>query len=327
MYVSSSTLLRRSVGNNLESVEGVAAVAPIRYLEARYSPPGRVAEESISFMAVDPQAHPRVTSFMFSDSTVDTQRALARLAEGDAVFLSSVLSEKYGLHQGDTIRLRTGSGEHTFEIAAVIVDFYNQGLVVTGSWNDMRRYFGTREASAYMLKVAPGYRVDTVREQIDTQFGKREHLVIMSNQTLRTSVATLMNQAFSMFDVVAIIALIVASLGIVNTLTINVMERTQEIGMLRSMGMTRWQVVRMVLDEAALLGLIGGVLGLIFGLVLARMFLLSMTAMSGYRLTYSIPAGAIVIGLIVVLAVSQLAAALPAQRAVRTRILDAIHYE
>lgn len=327
MYVSSSAPLRRSVGNNLSSVEGVAAVAPIRYLEARYSPDGGANEESISFMAIDPTIHARVTSFMFSDSDVDVKQALARLAQGDAVFLSSVLSEKYGLHEGDTIRLRTVSGVQTFAIVAVIVDFYNQGLVVTGSWNDMRRYFGAREASAYMLKVTPGFNVDEVRDQIDAQFGKREHLIIMSNASLRSSVATLMNQAFSMFDVVAIIALIVASLGIVNTLTINVMERTQEIGMLRSMGMTRRQMVRMVLAEAALLGLIGGVLGLIFGLVLSRMFLLSMTAMSGYRLTYSIPVGAILIGLIVAVLVSQLAAAMPARRAARTRILDAIHYE
>lgn len=327
LYVSSSAPLRRSIRNSLESVDGVAAVAPIRYLEARYGADGRNSEETISFMAIDPEAHAQVTSFMFSDSTVDPQQALARLAQGDAVFLSSVLAEKYGLRQGQSIRLRTGSGLRDFEIAAVVVDFYNQGLVVTGSWNDMRRYFGAREASAYMLKVDPEYDVAEVRERIDEQLGQREHLIIMSNQSLRASVATLMNQAFSMFDVVAIIALIVASLGIVNTLTINVMERTQEIGMLRGMGMTRWQVVRMILAEAALLGMIGGVLGLIFGLALARIFLLSMTAMSGYRLTYTIPLGAVGLGMLVALLVSQLAALLPARRAARTRILEAIHYE
>jgi putative ABC transport system permease protein len=327
MYISSSTPLRRSLGNSLESVEGVAAVAPVRYLEARYRPAGRTSEEMVSFMAIDPAAHVQVTSFVFSDSDIDATQALARLAQGDAVFLSSVLSEKYGLRQGDSIRLRTANGVHDVAIAAVVVDFYNQGLVVTGSWNDMRRYFGAREASAFMLKVAPGYDVESVRDRIEAQFGKREHLVIMVGQSLRANVATLMNQAFSMFDVVALIALIVASLGIVNTLTISVMERTQEIGMLRSIGMTRRQVVRMVLAEAAMLGLIGGVLGLAFGLMLARIFLLAMTAMSGYRLTYSIPLGAIVIGLMVALLVSQLAAALPAQRAARTRILEAIHYE
>ncbi len=52
-----------------------------------------------------------------------------------------------------------------------------------------------------------------------------------------------MKTAFSMFDVMAILAVLIASLGIVNTLTMNIIERTQEIGMLRAIGMTRSQVV------------------------------------------------------------------------------------
>ena len=70
-----------------------------------------------------------------------------------------------------------------------------------------------------------------------------------------------MDQAFSMFDVMALIAVAVGSLGVINTLTMSVIERTQEIGMLRAVGMTRGQVVRMVLAEAGLMGLFGGILG------------------------------------------------------------------
>ena len=70
-----------------------------------------------------------------------------------------------------------------------------------------------------------------------------------------------MDQAFSMFDVMALISIVVGSLGVVNTLTMSVIERTQEIGMLRAIGMTRSQIVRMVLAEAGLMGVIGGVFG------------------------------------------------------------------
>jgi putative ABC transport system permease protein len=107
----------------------------------------------------------------------------------------------------------------------------------------------------------------------------------------------------------------------------NVMERTQEIGMLRAVGMTRGQVVRMILSEAALMGLIGGLMGLVFGVVLSRLFLSAMTSMSGYRLTYVLPVENILFALLIAFLTSQLAAFLPTLRASRIRILDAIQYE
>jgi hypothetical protein len=105
------------------------------------------------------------------------------------------------------------------------------------------------------------------------------------------------------------------------------MERTQEIGMLRAVGMTRGQVVRMVLSEAALMGLIGGVMGLVFGVVLSRLFLSAMTSMSGYRLTFVLPLENILAALLIAFLTSQLTAFLPTLRASRTRILEAIQYE
>jgi putative ABC transport system permease protein len=124
-----------------------------------------------------------------------------------------------------------------------------------------------------------------------------------------------------------VIAVLVGALGVVNTLTMNVVERTQEIGMLRSIGLTRGQTLGMVLAESAMMGMIGGVLGLGFGVVLMRIFLWSMTAMSGYEITFVLPVEAVWVSLLIALVVSQLAAILPARRAARTKILEAIHYE
>lgn len=97
--------------------------------------------------------------------------------------------------------------------------------------------------------------------------------------------------------------------------------------MLRSIGMTRGQTLGMVLAESAVMGMIGGVLGLGFGVVLTRIFLWSMTAMSGYKVSFILPVEAVWIGLLIALVVSQFAAILPASRAARTKILEAIHYE
>lgn len=284
-------------------------------------------EETINFMAVDPLAHARVTKFVFSDPQTDPAQAVLDLNQDGSVFISSVLAEKYGYKPGDFLMLQTRSGIKPFRVVAVVLDFFNQGMVVTGSWSDMRRYFRINDATAIMVKVRPGFTVDQAIAQIDSQYGKRYHLVLESNQSVKERALTLMDQAFSMFDVLGIIAVLVAALGVVNTLTMSVIERTREIGMLRSIGMTRWQVINMVLAEAGLLGIIGGLFGLIFGVLLTRIFLVSMTAMSGYALELVIPSRTVLIATAVALVVSQLASAIPSLRAARTPVLEAIHYE
>lgn len=326
VYVTSSVPLRSDIGKRLESAQGVAAVAAIRYQPVEWQPPdGDI--ENITFMAVEPAAYTSVTRFVFSDSQTDQTSALTLLAKGDAVFISSVIAEKYGLKTGDEILIRTKSGLRPFRVAAVVVDFFNQGMVVTGNWNDLRRYFRVNDASTFLVRAEQGFSAEEVIQQIDRLFGKRYRLNMETNQSIRSRVLTLMNQAFSMFDVMAVLAVLVASLGIINTLTMNVIERTREIGMLRAIGMTRGQLILMILAEAAQMGVVGGGLGLVLGILLARIFLQAMMAMSGYRLDFVLPVQGVIASLVVALVISQLAAILPARRAARSHILDAIHYE
>jgi putative ABC transport system permease protein len=73
----------------------------------------------------------------------------------------------------------------------------------------------------------------------------------------------LITQTTSLFDVMSIITMMVAALGVINTLTMNVVERTREIAMLRSLGMTRLQIAKMILAEAGTMGIVGGVLGIL----------------------------------------------------------------
>ena len=191
----------------------------------------------------------------------------------------------------------------------------------------MRRFFRVDDASTILIKVQSDASVSQVMNQIDSLYGKRYQLSLESNASLKERAFGLMGQAFRMFDVLGIIAVMVAALGVVNTVTMSVIERTREIGMLRSIGMTRWQVVMMVLAEAGLLGIIGGILGLVFGVLLTQIFLESMKAMSGYSLALVIPSHTVYTAVVVALAVSQLAALVPAVRAARTPVLEAIHYE
>ncbi|MDX1379292.1 MAG: FtsX-like permease family protein, partial [Anaerolineales bacterium] len=325
IFASSSIPMRADVGQRIASVSGVAAVAPIRYFDVEWETPDGI--EQINFMAIDPVAYARVTQFVFSEDNIDTKDIVQRLQEGDSVLLSSVLSEKYNLYAGDSIRIRTRSGFRSFEIAAVVVDFYNQGLVVQGSWDDMKRYFRINDASTFFIRVNDGMSIDNVKERIDDLYGKRYRLILISNTSIRDQALTLMDQAFSMFDVMALISVVVGSLGIVNTLTMSVIERTREIGMLRAIGTTRIQIIRMVLAEAGLMGVIGGVLGVGTGVILARILFIGMTTMSGYSLTFVLPPDSIFISLIAAVIISQIAAIFPSRRASRVKILEAVRYE
>jgi putative ABC transport system permease protein len=326
VYVHSAINMRADLGRRLDAVEGVAAVAPVRYLDVKRLLPGG-GSERLTFMAVDPISYRRVTSFVFSGEQGDPARLADQLEAGNTVFVSSVLAEKYGLQPGDTIRLATRRGERDFEVVAVVVDFNNQGLVIQGSWKDLRRYFGVNDVSAFLLKTEPGQSPQEVRDRIDGLYGRRQHLTVESNEAIRSRVMGLITQTTSLFDVMSMITMMVAALGVINTLTMNVMERTREIGMLRSMGMTRRQIAKMILAEAGIMGIVGGVLGILFGVLMSRTVLSSMNRMAGFRLAFTLPLEGVVVSLVLALIISQIAALWPAQRAARLGIIEAIQFE
>jgi putative ABC transport system permease protein len=326
IYIGASVPLRGEIISQIKAVNGVAAVVPIRYFNVDMrTPAGDLV--TINFMAYDPVTYSRVTNFVFSGDQPDTESVVNSLQQGDSVLLSNVLAEKYGFQAGDKILLMTRSGFHEFMIKALVVDFYNQGLVVQGSWDNMRRYFHINDVSTFMIKVGDGYQVSQVQQHIETLYKKRYSLVLESNVSLRGRALSLMDQAFSMFDVMALIAVVVGSLGVINTLTMSVIERTQEIGMLRAIGMTRGQVVKMVLAEAGLMGLFGGLLGLVMGIILARILFYGMTAMSGYKLSFVMPLDGVILTVLVAFIVSQIAAIFPGRRGAGIKILEAVHYE
>jgi len=325
VFVSGAVPINYDFKEDLENMEGVETAAPLRYLEVSWL--SGEEEEKISLMAIDPDSYSQVTHFIFSDPKTDAKEAIKLLTKGQAVFISGVIAEKYALSQGDSITLRTRKSDQVFTVAAVVLDFYNQGMVVTGSWKDLMRYYDINDVNTFLLKTSAGTDVPQLAEKIEEQYKDKYQLIAESNSSLRERADALLSKAFSMFDILGILAVLVAALGVLNTLSMSVIERTREIGMLRCLGMTRWQIVRMILAEAFMMGMIGGLLGLGFGIALTQIFLSAMGAMSGYELDFVMPVKAIWLSLIVALAISQLAALIPAIKAARTPMLTAIHYE
>lgn len=329
LYVRSVASMRPEVGRRIVStIPGIDAITSASTLEARMTAPDDDGDpDTIVVTAIDPSTYLEVASFKFADEQVDPAARVAELEAGKAAFVATTLADRYGIARGDTITLETNRGRQTFRVAAVVVDFSAQGNAITITRDALYEYFGERRVDTFTIDVQAGVDVAGVRAAIEDRYGDRENITVESSAEFRERVRGLMNQSFALLNALVAIAVFVSSLGVINTLLMNILERTREIGMLRSIGMTRRQIAKMILSESAAMGVIGGVMGLVLGLVLSRSMIQGVNQVAGYRLSYLFTPTPVIWSVIIALVVSQLAALYPAYRAMRVNIVEAIKHE
>lgn len=331
LYVNSAVLMRETFARQLASVPGVEALTPSNYMLVRVASASMInadtTSDSLTAHAIEPQTYRQVAGVEFGAGQGDLEANWARLAQGGAVFIATSVADRYHLKQGDSLTLLTARGEHSFYIAAEVVEFSSQGNTITITYADLHRWFNAQGVDQFIVKVAPTHPVEDVAAEIERRYGDRRHVSVQTTEAFKQDVRALSDQSFQLFDVLNIIGVIIGALGVVNTLTMNVMERQKEIGSLRSLGMTRRQVLRMVLAEALGLGVMGGLYGLVFGFVIANVLILGMNLMIGYDLAYLFTARPFLLGIFIALLVSQGAALLPARRAAAVNVVEAIKHE
>jgi len=133
-----------------------------------------------------------------------------------------------------------------------------------------------------------------------------------------------LRRATMLFTTVPMVALIVAALGVANLMMANVTSRIRQIAMLRAIGATRWQIIRLVTGEALVLGTLGSLMGLVLGLVAAYGLNTMTFSIWGYQPHWSVPTDLVVPGVAFTMLVCLIAGIVPARHAARNNIIDAL---
>ncbi len=260
----------------------------------------------------------------------DRAAALKALDAGGSVILPAAQAQRLALGLGDTMTLAASRGA---PISLTVVGIVERGMPGSGGeailvgWPDATR-FGVTGADALAVRFladGPGTpsRSDSMAAVADA--ARELGLQPVPLDRVEGAISDALGRVFGLFDLLALVAVVVAALGIVNTLTMDVLERVREIGILRAAGMTRRQVSRMVVVEAGVLGVIGAILGIGSGLLAA----IGMLVLGGSRDIAGLAVPWPTIGLAFVLGVglAMLAAYYPARVAGRLSIVRAVQVE
>jgi len=300
------------------AVPGIARVSPIATFDVALQ---GTRTDAAAVVGADMAADGRLA---FVDG--DRETALAALDAGGSVIVPAAMAERFGLSVGGVLLVPTNDGGSLDLTIVGIVERSipgRTGEAMLIGWNDATNRLGVAGADVFAVRFAPGAPA-SAHDALQSE-STALALEVVPLDRIEGAISDALGRIFGLFDALAAVAVLIAALGIVNTLTMNVIERVREIGILRAAGMTRGQVWRSVVIEAGVLGFAGALLGIALGLVVGA----SMVVLSGGRFDVAsgIPWSIIGLALVLGVAVAMLAAAYPARIASRLSIVRAVQYE
>ncbi len=307
--------------DQLKALDGVDKVSSLRFASA-------TAEgQALSVLGIDPASYPDVSGFYFQDSlSTDEVSTYASLNEGRNIIINGAMSNALGKKVGDTIEIVTPNGTLTYQIVAVATDMLN-AKVVTGfiSQRNMQADFGITDDVFIQLNLTKNADRAATDVAIRNLAEAYPTFKVVSGTEYYNSLKSQMDAAFSGLYVIFLLLAVPSLIAMLNTLTISVIERTREIGMIRAAGGTRKQVRAMVVAEALLLAAIGTALGILGGLYLGYVLVVAMEGI--FPLGYVFPISGILAGIAIGLLFGAFAALIPARQAAGMNVVEALRYE
>ena len=313
------------LGRRIAAIPGIKRVENVRFLFMPY------ADDSIAVVSFEMEGwFARVRDPIDVGDEAEARRLLI---EGKGILASRNLTTRYRLSIGDTITLQTPTRPFQFPIVGIIDDYTSEKGSV---FFDRRLYIDYWNDSAVDLidvNLDESTRADPagvtgIRERIQEVLRGQHRAFIYTNTEYRRWVLDLIDGFFVINYMQTAVAVIIAALGIVNTLIISVTERRREIGVLRAVGGLRRQIGRMVLLEATIMAVVGVISGTIAG-VMNTLFLVRTAAsmIGGFTVPFHFPVMLVVVALPLTIIVSLFAAWWPARKAVNLNVVEAIGYE
>jgi putative ABC transport system permease protein len=304
----------------LRSVAGVKIVDLYRLIRSNYQGRPILIE---SFSAAASAAVRKLPT-----PSGEGKMVLSEMAAGDGVIVSESFQSKFGKGTNDTVELATPAGLVAFRVLGVYVDYSSDIGSVLIDRALYKKFWQDELVDAFDLWLEPGADQNIVIEQIKKDYGEQYQLFISTHRQLKESVVRIMEQSFVVNYAVEIVAVIVAVFSVINTLLASVLDRARQIGVLRAIGATQAQIRRMIIFEAASMGLIGGFLGLIAGTIMSYHHVVYNTkVLTGWTFEYYYPYDLAASSIFVSVILCLLAGYWPAKHAAATPIVSAIGYE
>lgn len=236
-----------------------------------------------TFIAFEPDAFFAMATLTWVEG--DPEVARRRLREGGAVIVAREFQVAQDLHIGDMFTCRDEGVEHEFEIVGVVTSpgleivskFFDVGAEYTqqalhavfGSRDDLRERFGTDSINLIQIGLDPDTRDDEAVDAIWRELGPYGILDAGSGRQILADIIEFMRAMLLATSAVAVINMLIASLGVANIIINSVEQRRYELGVLRAVGGHRGMLARMVAAEAVLIAIAAGLLGTLMGVQLS----------------------------------------------------------
>ncbi len=253
-----TTRLPASMGPELQAIEGVGRVQMFRF--------SRIVFRGVPIMAVALEMEKRRADNPHSGpSQAQSTKMYRRAGAGEGVILSDSLAQRVGLSLGDTFEIPAPYGTIRLPVVGIIVDYSDQQGAVFMDRSLFVQHWRDDSVSDFRVFVAPGADRSAVRQRIIDRYAGKRQLFVLTSEESRSYILGIANQWFGLMYVQVAVAVFVAILGIVNTLTVSISDRRRELGVLQAVGALRGQIRRTIWLEALAVAALGVILGCAFG--------------------------------------------------------------
>jgi putative ABC transport system permease protein len=242
----------------------------------------------------------------------------------DQVVVDEERARKDGLTVGSTVPAQFAKGgPHTLTVVGIYAknEIFVGYLMSTSVVPDLH----IPQPNMAYLKVTDGASVADVRKQVDLLLADSPEVSVSTTSEFIDQTAGSLDIVLRMVQILLALAVLIAVLGIVNTLALSVLERTRELGLVRAVGLSRAQSMRMVTVEAVVISVFGALLGVVVGTGLGTAVVRALKdeGITQLALPWSEMGTYLLLGAVI----GVIAAVVPAIRAARTNVLQAIAYE